>query len=83
MNAPLPIEKRDRRAVEGQAVTFATEFETRDGSFGPAHLALGPFDVSASRTCVMVHRARIYTRAQFDALIRALELAWNDKDVLR
>ncbi len=81
MNAPLPIEKRARPTE--QAVTFATVFETREGAFGPVHLALGPFDVSASRVCVMVHRARIYTRAELNALMAALELAWNDKDVLR
>lgn len=45
-----------RTICDGEVVTFATEFKEHDGPFG-GHDAAGPFEVSASREGVMVHRA--------------------------
>ncbi|MCA3005717.1 MAG: hypothetical protein IOD15_10195 [Phycisphaerales bacterium] len=43
--------------MDGEVVTFATRFNQVEGVLGPAWEAAGPFEVSASRNAVVVHRA--------------------------
>lgn len=64
-----------RTICDGEVVTFATAFEPWDSVFGKAYRAIGPFDVSASRKAVMVHRAECKTQEQSDALLRAINAA--------
>lgn len=61
--------------MDGKVVTFATKF-TKQG-YGPFQTpqALGPFEVSASRNAVMVHRAECKTPEQVEALIDAIRQA--------
>lgn len=64
-----------RTVMSGEVVTFATEFEEKEGVFGSMYSARGPFDVSASRDAVMVHRAECKTAAESAALTEAIEFA--------
>lgn len=78
------IQRRERPTImSGRVVTFATGFEERPGVFGPIHEALGPFKVSASRDCVMVHRAELRTEDDFTAFDEALESALHTLFALR
>lgn len=61
--------------MSGEVVTFATDFEPWDSAFGVAYRATGPFDVSASRDAVIVHRAECRDAAEVSALIDALRHA--------
>jgi len=60
-----------RTICDGEVVTFATEFVPEFGSFD----ARGPLEVSASRNCVMVHRAGCDTAEKTDALLHAIRAA--------
>ena len=64
-----------RTVMSGEVVTFATAFERTEGVFGPVYSATGPFEVSASRDAVMVHRAACGTSAESAALAAAVEFA--------
>ncbi len=61
-----------RTVMSGEVVTFATEFKELDGAFGPVYDALGPFEVSASRDAVIVHRAECTTADCAAALVEAV-----------
>lgn len=72
-----------RTIMSGEVVTFATGFREEDGVFGVSHDATGPFDVSASRDAVMVHRAECQTSEAVAALLVAIEAAERARRVLR
>lgn len=70
------IEQRDRHTImDGKVLTFATSFEDREGMFGLTADAKGPFEISASRNTVIVHRADLTGEAAAVAFVKALELA--------
>lgn len=60
--------------MSGEVVTFATAFEP-DSCVFPGHRALGPFEVSASRDCVTVHRAALDSDEDLAAFTEAIEHA--------
>lgn len=60
--------------MDGKVVTYSTSFEG-DGHFPNPKEATGHFEVSASRNCVMVHRARIQTDWQLETFKSALDAA--------
>ena len=65
-----------RRTIQsGEVVTFATEFKAWDFAFGTAYEAHGPFDISASRAAVVVHRATITTEEEAQAFAFAMQKA--------
>jgi hypothetical protein len=64
-----------RTIMSGEVVTFATGFHEHEGEWGPRCDATGPFEVSASRDAVIVHRAECRSLQQMTALIKALTLA--------
>lgn len=64
-----------RTVMSGEVVTFATAFEPWDSAFGKAYRAKGPFEVSASRDAVVVHRAECTNSEQAEALADAVRLA--------
>ncbi len=64
-----------RTIMDGEVVTFASGFEPWESVFGTAHRAIGPFEVSASREGVLVHRADCKGRESIDALIHAVQSA--------
>jgi hypothetical protein len=71
----MDILMSSRRTVcDGEVVTFATEFVTRDSPLG-GNDAHGPFEVSASRSAVMVHYADCRDADQTAALLRAINAA--------
>jgi hypothetical protein len=74
MNMEVLMSSR-RTVMSGEVVTFATEFEPWDSAFGVAYRAKGPFDVSASRDAVCVHRAECASREQTAALVAAIGFA--------
>lgn len=64
-----------RRTInDGEVVTFATDFEKNHHVF-PGFDSCGPFEISASRNAVMVHRASCSDTEGLEALIQALRLA--------
>ena len=63
-----------RTICDGEVVTFATGF-AEDGGPCCGHDATGPFEVSASREGVMVHRAFCSNAAQRALLVDAVTLA--------
>lgn len=63
-----------RTICDGEVVTFATGFVKRDSFLGGWD-PLGPFDVSASRNAVVVHRAECRTAGESSALIKAIRCA--------
>lgn len=66
-----------RTVMDGEVVTFATAFKEKPGIFGrAAYEAIGPFEVSASRDAVIVHRATISSADSMDRLVEALRLAY-------
>lgn len=72
----MEIQTRERPTImDGKVVTFASQFTERGyGSFQTQE-ALGPFEVSASRNAVVVHRAECKTPEQVEALIEAIRQA--------
>lgn len=69
--------KRSHRhtIMDGRVVTFAKDFRVQaEGAFGPILDAVGPFEISASRNMVCVHKADLSVD-DFDEFNRALELA--------
>lgn len=74
----IPVLMSSRRTVmDGEVVTFATGFETRESIFGAEFRTTGPFEVSASRDAVIVHRAACTGPESVAALIAAIRFA-ND-----
>lgn len=72
----MTIEKSERPTImSGKVVTFATGFTKERGILGDSDKPTGPFEVSASRDAVMVHRADCTNTEQVDLLIEALRLA--------
>ena len=70
------VQMSSRRTVmSGEVVTFALEFEPWEPAFGTAYRALGPFEVSASRDAVIVHRAECRDADDLALLIEALKRA--------
>jgi len=61
--------------MSGEVVTFATGFNQSKGVFGPSYEPTGPFDVSASRDAVIVHRAECRDAESVAALCLVLEEA--------
>jgi hypothetical protein len=64
-----------RTIMSGEVVTFAPAFTADRNAFGPYHDAKGPFEVSASRDAVMVHRAECCSAEASAALMVAIQLA--------
>ncbi|MGD9590831.1 MAG: hypothetical protein AB7Q37_18485 [Pyrinomonadaceae bacterium] len=58
--------------MDGTVVTFAVDFRRSEGAFGSNDDALGPFEISASRNAVIVHRAEINDRDELEAFIAAM-----------
>src|SRR5690349_11616135 len=74
----MNIENRERHTImSGKVVTYATGFREEPGVFGATHVATGPFEVSASRDAVIVHRAECRTGEDVSALLVALNSARN------
>lgn len=61
--------------MDGRVVTFATNFV-------PVYRPVGPFEVSASRNRVTVHRAELVTQSDFAHMERALEYAQKEMEYL-
>jgi hypothetical protein len=61
--------------MSGKVVTISAAFADHDGAFGSYSIAIGPFEVSASRDAVMVHRAHCVSDADIDGLLTAIERA--------
>lgn len=64
-----------RTIMSGEVVTFSTAFKPWQSTFGEAFRAVGPFEVSASRDAVIVHRAECNDSEQCAALSEAIRLA--------
>lgn len=72
----MKIESRKRHTImDGSVVMFATAFDESKGVLGPSYDARGPFEVSASRDAVIVHRADCRSSEHVDALIQAIRNA--------
>lgn len=67
--------KRRITIMDGYVETFAEGFESTRGVFGEHFNATGPYEVSASRDRVIVHRAVIGNGVELDALIDSLRKA--------
>jgi len=68
--------KRSHRhtIMDGRVVTFAMDFKKGDGIFGDSFDAVGPFEISASRNMVVVHKANI-TELSHQDFLTAFNLA--------
>ena len=64
--------------MDGDVVTFAQGFDTRPGAFGELANATGPYDVSASRNMVCVHKADLRSDADLEDFIKALRQAQRE-----
>jgi hypothetical protein len=71
-----------RTIMSGEVVTFATSFEQVDEIIGERFDAEGPFEVSASRDAVIVHRAECSDAEQVQALIQAIKHAEDARSAL-
>lgn len=70
------MEKRSRITImDGEVVTFARGFSSRPGAFGDLHEAQAPFEVSASRNMVCVHRADLGSDESVELFIEAVRAA--------
>ena len=70
------MESRKRITImDGEVITFAEGFDERPGAFGPIYQATGPYEVSASRNAVMVHRAELRGPKAVDSIIEAIRQA--------
>ena len=76
MSKSLSLWASSRRTVmSGEVVTFATSFYSEPGAFGTMYKARGPFDLSASRDAVIVHRAELKSELDFLVFQVAAEAA--------
>lgn len=65
-----------RRTINsGEVVTLATTFEEGDSVFGKDYKALGPFEISASRDGVCVHRAWLDCDDDHSSFLEAMRCA--------
>jgi hypothetical protein len=64
-----------RTVMSGEVVTFATSFEESESAFGKSYEILGPFDISASRDCVFVHRACLQSDDDHSSFLDAMRCA--------
>jgi hypothetical protein len=71
-----------RTIMSGEVVTFATRFEHKPGMPG-GYQHYGPFEVSASRDAVMVHRAECHHPDDVALLIQAIRAAGRAMENLR
>jgi hypothetical protein len=68
---------------DGRVTRFAESFvDTGRGAFGRIYEAVGPYEISASRSEVMVHHARIAHPKRLSEFVAALEAAWNEHEHL-
>lgn len=80
----MKIYQSSRRTINsGEVVTFATGFQEYDGVFGKAYKPTGCFNISASRDEVISHHAYARNQEELDALIQALQLAYEAKVQLK
>lgn len=78
------VQKSERPTImSGKVVTFALGFDQEKGIFGDRDVPTGPFEVSASRDAVMVHRAACTTDEEIEALKEAIFLAEKEFPRLR
>jgi hypothetical protein len=72
----MAIEWRKRHTImDGEVVTFATDFSQTKGVFGPIDKAEGPFEVSASRNAVLVHHAELCSDTDVAQFLEAVQAA--------
>lgn len=72
----VPVQASSRRTImDGEVVTFAQSFSEREGVFGLTQQADGPFEISASRNRIYVHRASLGNDEAVELLICALRKA--------
>lgn len=75
----MNIQTSERHTImDGKVVTYATGFVVREVGIFRSAEALGPFEVSASRNAVVVHRAECRTPEApeaAEALIEAIKQA--------
>ncbi len=64
--------------MDGDVVTFAEGFDTGPGAFGELADAKGPYDISASRNMVCVHKADLRSDADLEDFIKALRQAQKE-----
>ncbi|MCA3003748.1 MAG: hypothetical protein IOD15_00100 [Phycisphaerales bacterium] len=73
---PIGLQFSSRITImDGEVVTFAARFKQVEGTFGPDWDALGPFEVSASRNAVVVHRAECRSTVDVRVLLLAIAKA--------
>lgn len=80
------IEFRERPTImDGKVVTFALGFhqEHRQPSGIESWRATGPFEVSASRNRVLIHRAEFSDEESMELLIEAIRMAEARRKALR
>ena len=71
--------RRERITIcDGEVVTFAKAFDSRPGAFGELHEACGPYEVSASRNAVVVHRADLSSDEAVEDFIAAVREAQQE-----
>ena len=71
-----------RTVMDGEVVTLATAFKAKGTGAFASHEACGPFEVSASRNAVMVHRAETCGPEACDALLAAIRAAESIREDL-
>lgn len=73
------MENRSRITImDGEVTTFALGFSSRPGVFGEHHEAQAPFEVSASRNTIMVHRADLGSDEAVELFIEAVRAAQKE-----
>ena len=76
--------RHNHTIMSGRVVRFAETFvESGQGIFGPMYEAGGPYEVSASRDAVMVHRCDIRDYADIESFKGAMDEAWLEHSRLR
>jgi len=74
--AIMTIEWRKRPTImDGEVITFSTDFDEAEGIFGQRFDARGPFEVSASRNAVIVHRAELHSDTDVEQFLEAVLMA--------
>jgi hypothetical protein len=72
-------ERRTRHTImDGEVVMFATDFESRPGVLGDVHEPQGPFEISASRNQVVVHRAGLSSDTAVELFVTAIRQAQRE-----
>jgi len=68
----MTVERIRHTVMSGKVVTISAAFADHDGAFGSYSIAIGPFEVSASRNGVVIHRAHCKSDGDIDLLIVAI-----------